>query len=48
MADPLHQFQIQKIVDLPDVTLPGLGPVDRDEDDVRVVALVADRHRPPA
>ena len=22
MADPLHQFQIQKIVDLPDVTLP--------------------------
>lgn len=28
MADPLHQFQIQKIVDLPDVTLPGIGPVD--------------------
>ncbi len=28
MADPLHQFQIQKIVDLPDVTLPGLGVVD--------------------
>ncbi len=28
MADPLHQFQIQKIFDLPDVTLPGIGPVD--------------------
>ena len=28
MADPLHQFQIQKIVDLPDVTLPLLGTVD--------------------
>jgi F-type H+-transporting ATPase subunit a len=28
MADPLHQFQIQKIVDLPDVTLPVLGTVD--------------------
>ncbi len=28
MADPLHQFQIQKIVDLPDVTLPGIGTVD--------------------
>ena len=28
MADPLHQFQIQKLVDLPDVTLPVLGTVD--------------------
>jgi F-type H+-transporting ATPase subunit a len=28
MADPLHQFQIQKIVDLPDVTLPVLGHQD--------------------
>jgi len=28
MADPLHQFQIQKIVDLPDVTLPVIGTVD--------------------
>jgi F-type H+-transporting ATPase subunit a len=28
MADPLHQFQIQKIVDLPDVTLPVVGTVD--------------------
>lgn len=28
MADPLHQFQIQKIVDLPDVTLPIVGHAD--------------------
>jgi len=28
MADPIHQFQIVKIVDLPDVTLPVLGTVD--------------------
>ena len=28
MADPLHQFQIQKIFDLPDVTLPVIGTVD--------------------
>lgn len=28
MADPLHQFKIEKIVDLPDVTLPGVGLVD--------------------
>ncbi|KQS54372.1 ATP synthase F0F1 subunit A [Brevundimonas sp. Leaf363] len=28
MADPIHQFQIQKVVDLPDVTLPGIGYAD--------------------
>ena len=28
MADPIHQFEIQKIVDLPDVTVPGLGVID--------------------
>lgn len=28
MADPMHQFQIQKIVELPTVTVPGLGAVD--------------------
>ena len=28
MADPIHQFQIQKVVDLPDVTLPLVGVVD--------------------
>ena len=28
MADPLHQFKIEKLVELPDVTLPGVGVVD--------------------
>lgn len=28
MADPLHQFQIVKLVELPDVTLPYVGVVD--------------------
>ncbi|WP_122465943.1 MULTISPECIES: F0F1 ATP synthase subunit A [Brevundimonas] len=28
MADPIYQFEIVKIVDLPDVTVPGLGVVD--------------------
>ena len=28
MADPLHQFQIQKLVELPDVTIPGVGVID--------------------
>ncbi|MBU4436438.1 MAG: F0F1 ATP synthase subunit A [Alphaproteobacteria bacterium] len=28
MADPLHQFKIEKIVDLPDITLPVVGHVD--------------------
>jgi F-type H+-transporting ATPase subunit a len=28
MADPMHQFEIHKIVDLPDFTLPGVGVID--------------------
>jgi F-type H+-transporting ATPase subunit a len=28
MADPIHQFQIQKVIDLPDVTVPMVGVVD--------------------
>ncbi|KSB89409.1 ATP synthase F0F1 subunit A [Caulobacter vibrioides] len=28
MADPMHQFQIQKIVELKPVTIPGLGAID--------------------
>lgn len=28
MADPIHQFEIVKVVDLPDVTIPGVGVVD--------------------
>ena len=28
MADPMHQFEVHKVVDLPDVTLPGVGVID--------------------
>ncbi len=28
MADPMHQFQIKTIVELPTVTVPGLGAID--------------------
>lgn len=28
MADPIHQFEVTKIVDLPDFTLPGVGVID--------------------
>lgn len=28
MADPMHQFEVQKIADLPDITLPGVGVID--------------------
>ena len=28
MASPLHQFEIKKVVELPDVNVPGLGAVD--------------------
>jgi F-type H+-transporting ATPase subunit a len=28
MADPMHQFEIHKIVDLPDFSLPGIGTID--------------------
>ncbi len=28
MADPMHQFEVAKIVDLPDFTLPGVGVID--------------------
>lgn len=28
MADPIHQFEIVKVHDLPDVTIPGVGVVD--------------------
>ncbi|PVM88743.1 F0F1 ATP synthase subunit A [Caulobacter endophyticus] len=28
MADPMHQFQIQKIVEVPPVKVPGLGYID--------------------
>ncbi|HEX7884670.1 MAG TPA: F0F1 ATP synthase subunit A [Phenylobacterium sp.] len=28
MADPMHQFQIHKLVDLPDFAIPGVGVID--------------------
>jgi F-type H+-transporting ATPase subunit a len=28
MADPMHQFEVQKVYDLPDFTIPGVGVVD--------------------
>lgn len=28
MADPIHQFEIVKIVDLPDLVVPGVGVID--------------------
>lgn len=28
MADPMHQFEVQKLVELPDFTLPGVGVID--------------------
>ena len=27
-ADPIHQFEVHKIVDLPDIRLPGVGLID--------------------
>jgi len=28
MADPMHQFEVTKVVDLPDFSLPGVGVID--------------------
>ena len=28
MADPMHQFEIQKVLELPAITLPGVGAID--------------------
>ena len=28
MADPMHQFEVQKVLDLPDFSLPGVGVID--------------------
>jgi F-type H+-transporting ATPase subunit a len=28
MADPMHQFEVTKIVDLPDFSIPGVGTID--------------------
>jgi F-type H+-transporting ATPase subunit a len=28
MADPMHQFEIQKVLELPTITVPGIGAID--------------------
>lgn len=41
MADPMHQFEVHKIVDLPDFTLPGVGVIDMSVTNSTVSMLIA-------
>ncbi|MFC3078913.1 F0F1 ATP synthase subunit A [Phenylobacterium terrae] len=41
MADPMHQFEVQKIVDLPDFSLPGVGVIDMSITNSTVAMLLA-------
>jgi F-type H+-transporting ATPase subunit a len=41
MADPMHQFEIQKVVDLPSFTLPGVGVIDMSITNSTVAMLAA-------
>ncbi len=41
MADPMHQFEVQKIMDLPDFSLPGVGVIDMAVTNSTVSMLVA-------
>lgn len=41
MADPMHQFEIQKVVDLPSFTLPGVGAIDMSITNSTVAMLLA-------
>ena len=41
MADPMHQFEIQKVVDLPSFTLPGVGAIDMSITNSTVAMLAA-------
>lgn len=41
MADPMHQFQVQKIMDLPDFSLPFLGRVDMAVTNATVAMAIA-------
>lgn len=41
MADPMHQFEVQKIVDLPDVSIPGLGVIDMAITNSTVAMMIA-------
>lgn len=41
MADPMHQFEVHKIVDLPDIAIPGVGVIDMAITNSTVAMLVA-------
>ena len=41
MADPMHQFEIHKVVDLPSFTLPGVGAIDMSITNSTVAMLAA-------
>ena len=41
MADPMHQFEIQKVLDLPAITVPGLGSIDLSITNSTVSMLIA-------
>ncbi len=41
MADPMHQFEVQKIVDLPAFSLPGVGVIDMSITNSTMAMLIA-------
>jgi F-type H+-transporting ATPase subunit a len=41
MADPMHQFEVQKIVDLPDFSIPGVGVIDMSITNSTVAMMLA-------
>jgi F-type H+-transporting ATPase subunit a len=41
MADPMHQFKIETYLDLPDITLPGVGVIDMAVTNSTVAMLIA-------
>ena len=41
MADPMHQFQVDKVVDIPPVNVPGLGLIDLSITNSTVAMMVA-------
>ncbi|QTN19071.1 F0F1 ATP synthase subunit A [Brevundimonas sp. AJA228-03] len=41
MADPMHQFQVQKVLDIPPVSVPGLGLIDLSLTNSTVAMMVA-------
>lgn len=41
MADPMHQFEVQKVLEIPPVSVPGLGLIDLSITNSTVAMLVA-------